>query len=183
MTVAARSAIAYDPSSGDVLWRVRFIGDSATARPIYGENTLFVTTSCIDAKLIAIRPELRGDITDKGVLWIQDKGIPQRPSSLFIDGLLYGIHDTGVLTCRDSKTGAPVWRRRLGGNFAASPVFAGGLIYFPNDDGVTHVVRPGRTFESVSINKLDDGGYASPAVANESIYLRTRKNLYRLTKR
>ena len=183
VTVAARSAIAYDPSSGDVLWRVRFIGDSATARPIYGENTLFITTSCIDAKLIAIRPELRGDITDKGVLWIQDKGIPQRPSSLFIDGLLYGIHDTGVLTCRDSKTGAPVWRRRLGGNFAASPVFAGGLIYFPNDDGVTHVVRPGRTFESVSINKLDDGGYASPAVANESIYLRTRKNLYRLTKR
>lgn len=181
VTTAARSAIAYDPRNGSVIWRVRFNGDSATARPIYAEKTLFITTSCVDAKLLAIRPDERGDITDSGVLWTQNKGIPQRPSPLFIDGLLYGIHDTGVLTCRDPKTGDAIWRQRLGGNFAASPVYAGGLIYIPSDAGITHVIRPGRKFDSVSENELDDGGYASPAVANGSMFLRTQKHLYRLT--
>ncbi|MFT7644180.1 MAG: outer membrane protein assembly factor BamB [Pirellulaceae bacterium] len=182
VTTAARAAIAYNAADGSELWRVRFIGDSATARPVYGDGMLFVSTSCIDAKMLAINPSGRGDITETGVDWLLDKGIPQRPSPLLIDGLLYCMHDQGILTCRDPKTGGEVWKQRLGGKFAASPIYAGGHIYIPSEDGETFVVKPGREYQLVGKNVLDEGCMASPAALNGGLLLRTANHLYRIGK-
>jgi len=182
VTTAARAAIAYNAVDGSELWRVRFIGDSATAKPVYGGGMLFLTTSCVDAKMLAINPSGRGDITETGVDWLLDKGIPQRPSPLFIDGLLYCMHDQGVLTCRDPKTGDAIWKERLGGNFAASPIFAGGNIYIPSQDGETFVVKPGRAFQLINKNELEEGCMSSPAANDDSLFLRTDSHLYRISK-
>jgi len=180
VTTAARAAISYDPASGNELWRVRFIGDSATSRPVATHDSVILTTSCVDAKMFAIRLDRKGDITDTGVTWRLQKGVPQRPSPLFVKGLLYCIHDHGVLSCRDPETGEAVWQTRLGGNYSASPVYAGGRIYIVSESGKTSVLKPGRTLNMLAQNELETGCVASPAVAHRSLFLRTANHLYRI---
>lgn len=183
ITTAARAAISYDPSSGNELWRVRFIGDSATARPIATRDSVILTTSCVDAKMLAIRLDQAGDITETGVTWRLQKGVPQRPSPLFAEGHLYCIHDHGVLSCRDPDTGEVVWQTRLGGNYSASPVYAGGRLYFVSESGKTSVLKPGRRLSLLAENELEEGCVASPAVAHGSLFLRTTSHLYRISER
>jgi hypothetical protein len=104
------------------------------------------------------------------------------PSALLVGNELYMVSDQGVATCLDAKTGEELWARRLGGNFNASPLYADGRIYFCNRDGATYVVAPGREFRLLAENRLEGGFFASPAVVEKSLVLRTDKALYRIEK-
>jgi outer membrane protein assembly factor BamB len=90
------------------------------------------------------------------------------------------IGDTGIASCIEAKTGEMVWQKRIGGEYSASPVYADGKIWLFSEDGKTTVIRPGRQFEMLAENQLDDGFLASPAVADKAFYLRTRTHLYRI---
>jgi outer membrane protein assembly factor BamB len=95
---------------------------------------------------------------------------------------LYMVNDIGVLSCVAVETGAIVWQQRVPGNYSASPVMTGGLIYVQSEEGVTTVFRPGPSFQAVAVNRLDDAVLASMAVANRSLYIRTAEHLYRIAK-
>jgi outer membrane protein assembly factor BamB len=71
-----------------------------------------------------------------------------------------------------------MWKEKLSKHCSASPVAADGYLYFPDDRGVTHVLKAGSTFESVAKNDLGEECYASPALAQGRIYIRTSKSLY-----
>jgi outer membrane protein assembly factor BamB len=73
-----------------------------------------------------------------------------------------------------------VWQKRIGGEYSASPVYADGKIWLFSEDGKTTAIRPGRQFDVVAENQLDDGFLASPAVAGKAFYLRTKTHLYRI---
>jgi outer membrane protein assembly factor BamB len=113
-------------------------------------------------------------------VWEQKRGEPKVPSLLFLDGLLFAMTDTGVATCYEATTGKIVWQERIGGNFSASPVSAGGRIYFVGDTGQTVVLDASRKFHLVSRNPIDDGEevQASPAVSQGRFLIRTRSNLW-----
>lgn len=177
---AAKATIAYDPRTGRELWRFRYENHSATARPLYGLGLLFLNSGFSKAELYAIKPGTTGDITDTHVVWKVDRGIGSKPSHLLIDGLLYVVHDQGTALCLDALTGKQIWQKRLGGNFSASPVYADGKIYLPNEEGATTVIRPGKTCEVLATNQLDDGCMASPAVLDSALLMRTKSHLYRL---
>ena len=68
----------------------------------------------------------------------------------------------------------------MGGNHSASPLCAGGRIYFFSEDGKTTVIEAGRQFKKLAESKLDDGFMASPAASGQSLILRTRTHLYRI---
>jgi outer membrane protein assembly factor BamB len=177
---AAKATIAYDPRTGRELWRMRYDNHSAAARPLFGHGLLFINSGFSKAELYAVRPGTEGDVTDTHVVWKTDRGIGSKPSHLLIDDLLYVVHDQGTASCLDALTGQSVWQKRLGGNFSASPLFADGKIYFLNEEGVTTVIRPGRTCEILATNHLDDGCMASPAVVGAAIVVRTKTHLYRI---
>ena len=99
---------------------------------------------------------------------------------MIVGDLLYMVHDGGVATCLDAKTGEEIWSKRLGGNYSASPIVAGGHIYFCSQEGKTTVVRPGPEYQEAAVNELEDGCMASPAVAGQALLLRTRTHLYRI---
>jgi len=84
------------------------------------------------------------------------------------------------LTCLDATTGQTVWSERIGGKFAASPIYADGRIYWFDRSGLATVIQPGRALKILATNKLDDGFMASPAVAGKALYLRTLTHLYRV---
>ena len=95
--------------------------------------------------------------------------MPNKPSVLFVDGLIFMINDTGVASCVDAKTGTLVWQSRVGGTFSASPIYAAGRIYLFDEDGKTTVLEAGREFKVLADNQLDNGFMASPAVAGDSL--------------
>jgi outer membrane protein assembly factor BamB len=97
-----------------------------------------------------------------------------------VDGLIYTAADQSFVTCVDSSTGEVVWTERIGGSYAASPIYADGRLYFFSQEGTTTVLKPGRTFTPLSTNSLPDGFMASPAASGKSFFLRTRTSLYRV---
>ncbi len=126
-----------------------------------------------------MRPDGRGDVTDTHVQWKRSKSVPSRSSQLIVGDLFFMISNRGVASCLDAKTGDVVWQDRVpGGEFWSSPVYADGKIYFSSKTGTTAVVEAARQFKLIAENKLDAGINASPAVAGNSLLLRTFTHLY-----
>jgi outer membrane protein assembly factor BamB len=183
----AVATIAYEPSTGDELWRVYHGGMNAAARPLFGDGLVFLTTGDAGApiaggwhRLLAIRPDGHGDVTKTHVAWTHDKAVPARSSFLLDGDLLYMVSDNGIASCLEAKTGEEVWQQRLGGKYFASPILADGRIYFFDDEGTAHVMEAGREAKVLSRNRLDAGCMASCAVAGKALYVRTKTHLYRI---
>ena len=181
ISLGAKAAYSYDPMTGKELWRVEERGQhSASTRPIVTDDLIFFPTGFSAGQLYAVRTGGKGLLTDSHVAWKVKRGVPNKPSLLLVDGLIYMIGDTGIASCLDAKTGEQVWQQRIGGEYSSSPVYADGRLWFFAEDGKTTVLKPGRVFEQVAENRLDDGFLASPAIAGKAFYLRTRTHLYRI---
>jgi outer membrane protein assembly factor BamB len=177
----AYRAAAYDALTGEEVWRVRYDdGFSNVPRPVYGAGLVFIATGFNTPRLIAVRPDGRGDVTRTHVAWTLSRGAPYTPSPLLVGDELYYVSDTGVLTCADAKSGTIVWQQRLEGNYSASPVFADGRIYFLSEEGLTTVIAPGRTFQRLALNRLDGQTLASMAIADGAFFVRSVRFLYRV---
>lgn len=174
---SASATVAYDPATGQELWRVNHGGMNAASRPVAGHGLVYLTTGHT-MRLLAVRLGGHGDLTRDGVAWAMQRGVPTRPSLLLEGGLLYMVSDDGIASCLDAETGRQVWRERLGGAYSASPVGAEGHIYVSDDSGKTHVLATGRQFREIAVNRLDAGCMASPAIAGDALFLRTKTHLY-----
>ena len=172
--------LALEPESGNVIWDVRYTGYSVVPKPIFESGKVFVSTSFDNAKLLAIRPDGKGIVTDSHVDWIVDRNISKTPSMIGHEGLIYSVSDNGIAVCTDSETGDTVYKQRLGGNFSASPILASGNVYFTSEEGVTTVVSTGREFNAIAENDMQERTLASLAVVGNAIIMRTDKALYRI---
>lgn len=181
ISLGSRAAYSYDPLTGRELWRVEERGQySASTRPVVGHGMIFFPTGFSVGQLFAVRTGGEGLITDTHVVWKVKRAVPNKPSILLVDDLIYMIGDTGIASCVDARTGEQVWQQRIGGAYSASPVYADGRLWFFSEDGKTTVLKPGRVFEKVGENRLDEGFMASPAIAGKAFYLRTQTHLYRI---
>jgi outer membrane protein assembly factor BamB len=100
-----------------------------------------------------------------------------------VDDLLFSVSDAGVATCFDAKSGKIHWTHRLSGAFSASPTVAGGRIYFQNETGETTIVKAASEYEEIAVNQISTEPtrtFASFAVIDQSILLRSEKHLYRI---
>jgi outer membrane protein assembly factor BamB len=184
ISLGAKAAYSYDPLTGKEFWRVEERAQhSASTRPVIGHGMIFYPTGFSTGQLFAVRTGGNGLITDTHVVWKVKRGVSNKPSLLLIDDLIYMIGDTGIASCIEAKTGEMVWQKRIGGEYSASPVYADGKIWLFSEDGKTTAIRPGRQFEMLAENQLEDGFLASPAVADKAFYLRTRTHLYRIENR
>jgi outer membrane protein assembly factor BamB len=181
LSVGAKAAYAYDPPTGRELWRVRYYAWSAAPLPLYADGLAFIITGFGGkTELLAVRVDGRGDVTDTHVAWRSDSMVAKTASPILVDGLLYMVNDEGALTCLEAANGTRAWRARIPGTYAASPIYADGRLYFFNQQGKTTVLKPGRSFEPMATNTLAAGFMASPAVAQNSLFLRTKTHLYRI---
>lgn len=184
ISLGAKAAYSYNPFTGEELWRVEEHGQhSASTRPVIGHNMILFPTGFPVGQLFAVRTGGKGLITNTHVAWKVKRGVSNKPSILLVDNLIYMVNDTGIAGCFEAKTGEMVWQKRIGGEYTASPVYADGKIWFFSEDGKTTVIKPGRMFELLGENQLDEGFLASPAIAGKAFYLRTRTHLYRIEKR
>lgn len=184
VSVGAYRAAAYDPLTGQEIWRVSYgDGFSNVPRPVFGQGLVFITTGFQTPALMAVRPDGKGDVTRTHVAWTITRGAPYTPSPLLVGNDLYYVSDTGVLSLADATSGQVVWQQRLGGNYSASPVFVDGRIYFQSEEGMTTVIAPGREFRRLASNRLDGATLASMAVSGGSFFIRSQSHLYRIAGR
>ena len=174
----------YEPETGEELWRVEARGGhSGSSRPVVGHGLVFAPMGLGKSPLWAVRPDGHGVVTDTHVAWEYRRSVPGRSSVLLVDDLLFLVDDGGVAACVEAKTGKELWRARLGGNYSASPIHAGGRIYFFDESGKSTVIEAAPKHKVIAVNRLDDGFMASPAVSGNALYLRTRTALYRIEDR
>jgi len=181
VSVGAFHVVAYDPENGKEVWRVDYPdGFSNVPRPVYGAGLVFITTGFQQPSILAIRPDGKGNVTKTHVAWTLSRGAPLTPSPLLVGDELYVVTDAGIASSIDARTGAIHWQHRLGQGVSASPVVADGRIYFLDEEGRTTVITPGKTYQQVSANVLDEPALASMAVASQSFFIRTVGHLYRI---
>jgi outer membrane protein assembly factor BamB len=135
-----------------------------------------------DNGLLAIALGGSGDMTAKSVRWKFHRGIPQLPSPLIYENILYMVNDRGgVVTMVDPDKGELISQGRLEGptdSYYASPVAGDGKIFIPSEKGKVYVLPPGGKLTALAVNDLGDNIYATPALVDGRIYLRTLNTLY-----
>jgi outer membrane protein assembly factor BamB len=131
--------------------------------------------------IMAVRLNGKGDVTEKNVLWQYYKSLPNAPSPLYYNGVVYLMKEGGILTALDAETGRMTKQGRLPGAldfYYSSPVAADGKIYAVSQEGHLSVIQAGREWEVLARNDMDDECFATPAIADGKIYVRTRSALY-----
>jgi outer membrane protein assembly factor BamB len=182
VSVGAYRTAAYDPTSGKEIWRVGYAdGFSNVPRPVFGHGLVYIATGFQQPSVLAVRADGSGDVTRTHVAWTLSRSAPLTPSPLLVGDELYLVSDAGIATCVDARSGTVHWQQRLGGNYSASPVAADGRIYFLAEEGVTTVLAPGREFRRLAQNPLDGATLASMAIAGKSMFIRSDRNLYRIS--
>jgi outer membrane protein assembly factor BamB len=130
--------------------------------------------------LLAIRLGGQGDMTETSILWRYQKPVPQVPSTLFYEGVLYMVNDSGILISFEPRTGNVIKQGRLKGaidKYFASPVAADGKVYLIGQGGTMSVVKAGSEWEILAVNELGEEVYATPAIAGGRLYIRTQSAL------
>ena len=117
------------------------------------------------------------------ILWRYEKDFTGViPSPLLYKSVLYVVRNGGILTALDRETGKVIKTGRLEeavGGYSASPVAAEGQIFLASEDGKVAVVRAGRDWNVLAVNDIGENCYATPALSEGQIYLRTDEALYR----
>ena len=187
LTHGADYVIAHDLNDGHEIWRcgglhpptrydptLRFV-----ASPLAIANLIIVPSAKAGITL-ALKPNGKGDITGKKEHQYWSFNItPDVPSPLVLDDIVYLCRQNGNLIALDKATGEQFYEARTHRDrHRASPVYADGKIFLCGRDGTVSVCKPGKEFELIAQNRLEEGLAASPAIAGNRIYLRTFNALY-----
>lgn len=130
--------------------------------------------------VLSIKPGGRGDVTASHVRWAYTRFVPFCASPLHYQNLVFTVKDGGILSCLDAKTGKAQKQRRLPatGNYYASPVGGDGKVYLLNQNGQVTVVSAAGKWQVLSTADFGEDVYATPALVDGRIYLRTVRHLY-----
>ncbi|MBI3863371.1 MAG: PQQ-binding-like beta-propeller repeat protein [Planctomycetia bacterium] len=167
----------YDPRTGKWLWTVRGLARECVPTPVLA-NGLLISVSGPNGTHFGVKPGGTGDVTTSHVAWRNERGTSFVPSGIAVGERYYVADDKGIATCLDSATGKLLWRKRLGGRFTASPVAADGRLFFTDEAGSTLVLDAAQPdYHELSRNDIGEDVYASPAISQGRLFLRTAKSL------
>jgi outer membrane protein assembly factor BamB len=133
-----------------------------------------------DHGTLAIKPGGTGNVTKSNVIWKESRGVPEVPMALYASGRVYTVTNGGTVSCMDAASGKLLFRGRLGapGAYLASPVIAGDKIYLSSNEGVITVIRASDKLEILAHNDLHEPLFATPAIVEGIIYVRTPTQMY-----
>ena len=131
--------------------------------------------------LLAITLGGQGDMTSSAIRWRYQRPVPQVPSTVLYGGALFMVNDSGILISFDPASGKVIKQGRLKGaidKYFASPVAADGRVFLISQDGTMSVVSGKGEWEPIAVNPLGDEVFATPAIADRRMYVRTKSTLY-----
>jgi outer membrane protein assembly factor BamB len=167
-----------DPTVRDRFFRMDLNQDGQLDQAEW-ERHAAVFKNAVNA-VLAVKPNGRGDLTDKAVTWKYLRGTPYAPTPIVHHGMFWMVKDGGIVTRLDAATGALVSEERLPGqgSYYASPVAGDGKVYFASEGGVVSVVADAPVWRVISSHKFDAKIYGTPVLDRGRIYIRTQTGLY-----
>jgi outer membrane protein assembly factor BamB len=174
---------AVDPRDGTIAWEARsaFIARVVSSPVIAGD---LIAGTCGQGgggkRITAIRPPTSPNASPTEAYSSQDRAsrtIPYVSTSLYKDGLLFSFHDQGNICCRLAETGEILWAEKPAGKYYGSPVWVDGRLYCITREGEVVVLKAAPKYDLLAVNPLGEKSDATPAVANERMYLRTMSHL------
>ena len=184
LVAAAQALQGLDLATGEILWFARLpdqpktrIGDAPS--PVYGAGVVYIDSGR-GGPGIAVDPTGSGDVTATHVKWKAPNIAGDSLSSAVIVGdYLYRLQAQGILKCYKLPEGELQYSERLQEALAAvSPVATADDRIYLASGGKSYVVRSGPTFEILGSSTLSDPSNASPAIANNRLFVRGKTNLY-----
>jgi outer membrane protein assembly factor BamB len=176
----SKSVTSYDPDTGSPLWKIDGPTEQYVASLVWGDGAFFMTAGFPDYHNMAIS-------ADGKVVWHESRTTNKKasyvPSPIAVPGHFWMISDEGWLSSFDARTGKRSFLEKVGRHVSASPVLADGHVYLTDDDGITHVLKAGGTFEMVEQNTLAEKCCTSLAISQGQLFLRTTGHLYCIGKK
>lgn len=194
LVTAGKTIRSYDPKDGTLLWQATSSVGGYSSTPSANSDLLVVGHQGRDgAGMMVVKAGAMGDISLKpgetanaNILWSTTKFAPQRSSPLLVDDQIFLLAGrNGMMSCVDAKTGDVLYQDRLpdAGAFWASPWLYNGLVYCPDENGNTFVLKPGPKLDLVRVNKLPEDNaryWATSAASDGTLFIRSSNTLYAL---
>ena len=195
LVVPGRNKVRSYDLDGKLLWELGGMSSIVIPTPFAQDGMLFVCSGYVGDStrpVFAIRPGASGDLSLKdgealhpSIAWYEKAAAPYNPSPLVYNGNFYVLFDFGFLSCRDAKTGKEIYdKQRINkegtSGFTVSPWAYDNKIFALSEDGDTFVFEAGGDYKLIGKNSLDELCMATPAIARDSLIIRTASKLYRI---
>ncbi|MFT7542395.1 MAG: outer membrane protein assembly factor BamB [Gammaproteobacteria bacterium] len=131
--------------------------------------------------LVAIRLGGRGDVTETHIEWRFRRSLPNIPSPVLYNDLLYVLKEGGVLTTLNPETGEILQDGRIEdamGTYYASPIAGDGKLYTVSADGDFAVTQLGEEWTVLNVQEFGEPIWATPAIDNGQVFVRSLEALY-----
>lgn len=175
-TLGGEFVIAYQVADGTELWRARLLAGEIAPSPHFAAGR-FIGVSPGD-RLFALRPDGAGDVTRSHLVWESDELVPDTTSPVSNDTHVFTVLSHGVVACHDLQTGKLVWEHELDFTANASPALVGERLYIFGTQGPVAVLEAGPAVRELARFDLGEGVFASPALAQGVMVVRTVKTLF-----
>ncbi len=179
---------------GELLWELTGMSSITIPTPFAAFDLLYLSSGYLgdqNRPVFAIRPGATGDISldapktsNRFIAWSHPQAAPYNPSPLVYGDYYYTLFDRGFFTCHNARTGEEIYSRQridVGAAFTSSPWAYDDKIFVLSEEGDTFILRAGQTFEVLGRNSLNELTLATPAIAHDSLFIRTRSKLYRIS--
>ena len=179
---------AYDIESGAQVWisaglKVNSEYGRVIASPVVSDGVIVQCAANPGnggiGRAIALRTGGRGDITKSHRLWTLPRESSDITTPTAHDGFLYMVRENGVGMCLDLESGDVHYRKRLGDSaYRASVIVGDGKVFCLSKNGLCTVLQPGPKGTILAKNQLEGEFFATPAISDGALYLRSFKRIY-----
>lgn len=188
VVATASQVIGYAPATGERLWSLENVKGAASGSPCSDSARIYFGSSDPFSKgpLVAMRAGGSGDLSPQksntkfeGCDWLIDRAGPGMASPVSTGKYLYVV-DRNILRCYDANSGERLYQKRIPKTsmVAACPIVVGQQLFVVDEDGHGSLIAVGPEFEVVGSGQVEDTVWASPAITDDSIYIRGIDFLY-----
>ena len=180
VTSTAHGITAVDPATGRVNWEFgNVFKDRCVGSPVAAPGLVIAGygAGVQGALMVAVRPGSQENGVKPTLAYELKRPVPLVPTPVVKDGKLFLWGDDGVVACLRAASGETVWRERVGGAFYGSPVWVDGRLYCIAKNGEVFVLAASEKFVLLARVPLGEPSFATPAVADGVMYLRSRTQL------
>jgi len=184
IAVSTAGITGYNPQTGKENWNWEWHFDRmplrTVASPVFSQGLIFANSGDGggDRHAVAVHPGGNGDSTSSNLAWENKKILPYVPSMLASEDYLFAVNDKGLALCYQAQTGKPVWTEHLANGFTASPVLIDGKVFAISEDGEVFVFPASQSFKRLAKNSVGEKVMATPAVANNRLFIRGQEHLF-----
>jgi len=164
-------------ATGKTIWKSEEFPMRTVGSPVIAGDLVIATCGSGGSGklLMAIPLDQKGELKPKYTI---TRKLPYAPTPLYKNGRLFMLLDRGMIKCVKAADGKEIWTERISGNFSGSPIWLENRLYAIDEDGTVVVMSVANEFKELGRVSLGETSFATPAVANGRMYLKTATKLF-----